>query len=104
MNNLEINERLIKESCDCFGAEDTSITAMEECSELIQCISKQLRCIDNRKHMEEEIGDVLIAVSDLIYIYDLDKSKIQWWIDFKQKRQVDRIVELDKPSTELIGV
>ena len=91
MNNLEINEQLIKESCDCFGSEDTSITAMEECSELIQCISKQLRRIDNRKHMEEEIGDVLIAVSDLIYIYNLDKSKIQWWIDFKQKRQIERI-------------
>ena len=43
------------------------------------------------KHMEEEIGDVLIAVSDLIYIYDLDASKIQWWIDFKQKRQIDRM-------------
>lgn len=96
MNNLEINEQLIKESCNCFGVEDTSITAMEECSELIQCISKQLRCVDNRKHMEEEIGDVLIAVSDLIYIYDLDKSKIQWWIDFKQKRQTNRLAELDK--------
>lgn len=99
MNNLEINEQLIKESCDCFGAEGTSITAMEECSELIQCISKQLRCVDNRKHMEEEIGDVLIAVSDLIYIYDLDKSKIQWWIDFKQKRQINRLAELDELVT-----
>ncbi len=95
MNGLEINEQLIKESCNCFGVEDTSITAMEECSELIQCISKQLRYVDNRKHMEEEIGDVLIAVSDLIYIYDLDKDKIQHWIDAKQKRQMDRIRELD---------
>lgn len=104
MNGLEINDQLIRESCNCFGVEDTSITAMEECSELIQCISKQLRYMDNRKHMEEEIGDVLIAVSDLIYIYDLDKDKIQHWIDFKQKRQVDRMVELGKISKELIGV
>jgi len=65
--------------------------AAEECSELIQCISKQIRGAENRSHMEEEIGDVLIAVSNLIYIYDLSENSIQEWVDKKQRRQIRRI-------------
>jgi hypothetical protein len=41
--------------------------------------------------MEEEIGDVLIGISDLIYICGLDETRIQRWIDFKQNRQMGRI-------------
>lgn len=81
----------IQASCDICGKKDTSTVAMEECSELIQCIAKELRGKSDKTHMEEEIGDVLISVSNLIYIYDLDEEKIQRWIDFKQNRQMSRI-------------
>lgn len=91
--NVTINQELIKKSCDYFGKEDTLTVAMEECAELIQCVSKELRGQEALSHMEEEIGDVLIGISDLVYILHLDEDKIQRWIDFKQNRQVHRIRE-----------
>ena len=81
----------IRVSCDICGVSNTATVAMEECGELIQCVAKELRGKSDKTHMEEEIGDVLISVSNLIYIYDLDEEKIQRWIDFKQNRQMNRI-------------
>lgn len=86
-----VNEELIKQICDYYGKEGTLVVAMEECAELIQCVSKELRGKSDKTHMEEEIGDVLISISNLIYICDLDEEKIQRWIDFKQNRQMGRI-------------
>lgn len=88
---IETNNELIKNSCDYFGEIDTATNATEECSELIQCISKQIRGTENRSHMEEEIADVFIAVSNLIYIYNLDETRIQTWVNMKQNRQMQRI-------------
>ncbi len=85
----------IQMSCDICGVDSTSVVAMEECGELIQCVAKELRGKSDKTHMEEEIGDVLISVSNLIYIYDLDEEKIQRWIDFKQNRQMNRIRRLE---------
>lgn len=88
---MNVNENLIKQSCNYFGKENTLTVTMEECAELIQCVSKELRGQEARGHMEEEIGDVLISISDLIYICGLDEDRIQRWIDFKQNRQMGRI-------------
>lgn len=88
---MNVNENLIKQSCNYFGKEDTLTVAMEECAELIQCVSKELRGQEARNHMEEEIGDVLIGISDLIYICNLDETRIQRWIEYKQNRQMGRI-------------
>ena len=87
-----INKNLIEKSCNYFGKQQTLTVCMEECAELIQCVSKELRGQDARTHMEEEIGDVLIGISDLIYICGLDEARIQRWIDLKQNRQVDRML------------
>ena len=88
---IKTNNELIKKSCNYFGEIDTATNAAEECSELIQCISKQIRGTENRSHMEEEIADVFIAVSNLIYIYNLDETRIQTWVNMKQNRQMQRI-------------
>lgn len=88
---MNVDQNLIKQSCNYFGREDTLTVAMEECGELIQCVAKELRGKSDKTHMEEEIGDVLISISNLIYICDLDEEKIQRWIDFKQNRQMGRI-------------
>ena len=90
---MNVNENLIKQSCNYFGKENTLTVTMEECAELIQCVSKELRGQEARGHMEEEIGDVLIGISDLIYICGLDETRIQRWIDFKQNRQIGRIAK-----------
>lgn len=88
---MEVDKKLIKVSADHYGLIDTSANAMEECSELVQCIAKELRGSKDPSHMEEEIGDVLISLHNLIYIYGLDEEKIQTWIKFKQNRQMARM-------------
>ena len=92
-NTITVNPTYVKTICDKYGRIIESSVAIEECAELSQCVSKEIRGEHNVGHMEEEIGDVLIGISDLIYIYGLDEKKIQRWIDFKLNRQIGRIKE-----------
>lgn len=89
--NVNVNPEKIKASCDYYDEKETLTVSMEECAELIQCVSKKLRGQEDPSHMEEEIGDVLIGISDIIYICGLDEKRIQRWIDLKQNRQMTRI-------------
>lgn len=92
-----VNEKKIKVSCDNGDSAETLTVSMEECAELIQCVSKKLRGQEDMSHMEEEVADVLIGIHDLIYICDLNEDRIQRWIDYKQNRQLSRIgVKLDE--------
>lgn len=68
-----------------------STIAMEECSELIQAISKAKRGKLDRVNMSEEIADVLICLDWIIDIYNIDKSDIQEWRNLKEKRIVKRL-------------
>ena len=66
-----------------FGIEPQKRQTIEECSELIQAICKDLR---GRSHnVEEEIADVLIMLEQLTHIYDNDK------IEKFKKEKIDRL-------------
>ena len=60
--------------------------AMEECSELIQAISKAKRGKLDADNMAEEIADVLIGIEWLKELYDIDALEVQKWIAYKQNR------------------
>lgn len=64
---------------------------MEECSELIQAISKELRGKTDIEHLAEEIADVLISIETLKQIYNVSQSTIHDWINYKQARVLERI-------------
>ncbi|MFC0906341.1 MazG nucleotide pyrophosphohydrolase domain-containing protein [Clostridium sp. MT-14] len=66
-----------------FGAESQKRQTIEECSELIQAICKDLRGLEN--NAEEEIADVLIMLEQLTHIYDNDK------IEKFKKEKIDRL-------------
>lgn len=68
-----------------------STIAMEECSELIQAISKAKRGKLDTVNISEEIADVLICLDWIIDIYNIDKSDIQEWRNLKEKRIVKRL-------------
>ena len=87
----EIVEKTIKH----YGKETQSIVVMEECSELIQAISKELRGKSDKKHLAEEMADVYICLELLKQMYEITDSDVQEWIDFKQKRAVKRIESED---------
>ena len=75
----DLYERNIK----YHGIEQETTIAMEECSELIQAISKCKRygCINKyRENLIEEMADVLIMIDELKMIYqisDIDISDIR---------------------------
>ena len=88
---MTVNSEIIKNSIKHYGVDAQSTVCMEECAELIQAISKEKRGKHDYKHLAEEIADVLICISMLQDMYDIDSSDIQLWIDLKQKRIVERM-------------
>ncbi len=67
--------------------------AMEECSELIQAISKAKRGKLDADNMAEEIADVLIGIEWIKEIYDIDTLEVQKWLAYKENRIVTRLAE-----------
>ena len=86
-----IDEGIITKSIETYGKEKQSVVCMEECAELIQCISKELRGKSDPYHLAEEMADVLICVEMLKQMYHIDLSEIQTWIDKKQDREESRM-------------
>lgn len=88
---MTVNSEIIKDSINHYGKDAQSTVCMEECAELIQAISKEKRGKHDYKHLAEEMADVLICISMLQDMYEIDSSDIQLWIDLKQKRIVERM-------------
>lgn len=76
-----------------FGVDRQSRQAMEECGELIQAINKMLRYPDDeikRLELIEEIADVLIMITQLKIIFDIEQSEIRRMMNYKKSRLVQR--------------
>lgn len=65
--------------------------AMEECSELIQAISKGKRGKLDKANLAEEIADVRICMSWLMNIFNIEFVEVNKWIDFKEDRITKRL-------------
>lgn len=85
--NKDIIERSIKE----YGRITQSVICMEECSELIQAVSKQIRGIRSKETLVEEMADVTICLEMLKDIYDIDDTEIGQQIQHKQDRMEQRM-------------
>ena len=86
----DLYERNIK----YHGIEQETTIAMEECSELIQAISKCKRygCINKyRENLIEEMTDVLIMIDELKTIYQISDVDISDIRQYKMNRQSYRI-------------
>ena len=86
----DLYERNIK----YHGIEQETTIAMEECSELIQAISKCKRygCINKyRENLIEEMTDVLIMIDELKMIYQISDVDISDIRKYKMDRQSYRI-------------
>lgn len=94
--NIIIDEEIIAKSIEHYGEQKQSIVCMEECSELIQAISKELRGKSDIEHLTEEIADVLISIELIKQIYNISQSAIYEWVKYKQERMERRISENDK--------
>ena len=86
----DLYERNIK----YHGIEQETTIAMEECSELIQAISKCKRygCINKyRENLIEEMTDILIMIDELKMIYQISDVDISDIRQYKMNRQSYRI-------------
>lgn len=86
-----------RESIRKYGKEIQSIVCMEECSELIQAVSKRLRgkpgATDN---LAEEMADVTICLDLLKEMYGIPDAQLEEWIARKTARQSKRM-QADDP-------
>ena len=85
---------LYKRNIQYHGIEQETTIAMEECSELIQAISKCKRygCINKyRENLIEEIADVLFVIDELKLIYNISDEVISEIKQYKIDRQTYRI-------------
>lgn len=85
---------LYERNIQYHGIEQETTIAMEECSELIQAISKCKRygCMDKyRDNLIEEIADVLFVIDEIKIIYDISDEAISEIKQYKINRQDYRI-------------
>lgn len=81
-----------RESIEKYGKETQSIVCMEECSELIQAVSKCLRGKpDATDNLAEEMADVTICLHLLKEMYGITDEQLEEWIARKTARQCERM-------------
>ena len=81
-----------RESIRKYGKEIQSIVCMEECSELIQAVSKCLRGKpDATDNLAEEMADVTICLHMLQEMYGITDAQLEEWIARKTARQSKRM-------------
>lgn len=86
-----------RESIEKYGKETQSIVCMEECSELIQAISKCLRGKpDVTDNLAEGMADVTICLDLLKEMYGIPDAQLEEWIARKTARQSKRM-QADDP-------
>lgn len=86
-----MDKELVKKIIDKNGTVTQSMIAMEECSELIQAISKCLRSkemipTETREHLIEEMADVMICLEQLMLMYSITDEELISWIERKELR------------------
>ena len=72
--------------------------SMEELSELIQAIAKNIAGVDNRDNIVEEIADSMIMISQLMLIFDINEEEVDKVKEEKIDRTLERIDKDEKNS------
>ena len=90
MTEHETN-KIIGEIAEHYGARAQTLQLCEECGELIQAASKLTKGMTAISSLIEEIADVRIMMSQLMYLYGIPESEISSHIEEKLNRQLKRI-------------
>ena len=93
---MDILEKAIRH----YGNENQMMQTMEECSELIQAISKCIRYKDDieaRNNLVEEVEDTLIMIDQLKIIMDIKDYELECYRQYKLER-LERRIENEKKS------
>lgn len=83
--------KLVDEAIKHYGDTHQKVVAMEEMSELIKEISKDIRGQGNIDHITEEVADVYIMLMQLEKMYGITLSALHAKINKKLERLKERI-------------
>ena len=98
--NIDFQRKTVLSAIETFGKEAQLIMAMEEMSELIQALSKNIRGADNVDNIAEEIADVEIMILQLIEIFNCVESETDWYMK-KLQRLNEKVEEVKKRQINL---
>ena len=70
-------EKFVKYIMDKNGKNYQFTIAMEEMSELIKELSKNIRGENNRNEIAEEAADVFMCLKEIVCFFDIDELEIQ---------------------------
>lgn len=98
---FDINQKIVKKAVEYYGEDYMTTVCMEECAELIQAISKEIRGKSDIEHLTEEMADVTICLEMLKQIYDIKDDDLEKWIEKKQERIKARITSSYKIGSKI---
>lgn len=98
--NMDFQRKTVLSAIETFGKEAQLIMAMEEMSELIQALSKNMRGAENTDNIAEEIADVEIMILQLIEIFNCVESETDWYLK-KLQRLNEKVEEVKKRQINL---
>lgn len=75
-----------KHQIETNGFVEQSIVAVEEASEYTKELCKFMRGCGNRTHLIEEMADVVITLSQMMYYFGVDEQQLDDVIDYKIRR------------------
>ena len=89
----EMESKAAKGAIETFGKEAQIIMAMEEMSELIQALSKNIRGEDNVDNIAEEIADVSIMLEQMMIIFACSDKVAEW-----HKKKICKLIQKIKKA------
>ena len=78
-----------------YGVDNQLKQFNEESYELIEAIKNhewlKEKGLEDINHVVEEIADVLVMVSQFVEYYQIEEEMLDWYMNYKVKRQLDRM-------------
>ena len=98
MQDIE-KQRIYKEALEMFGETSQKVMVVEEMSELIKELCKELRDRGNVEHIAEEVADVEITLEQIKQIYNIS-DKVKEQKNYKLHRFSQRMAEIRSKSNK----
>ena len=84
---------------ETYGYDKQTIVAIEELSELTKELTKALRGELNREHLAEELADVDLMYTQIMFMYGVEYKDI----DAHKKKKIDRLAKMLEELEESDG-